>query len=603
MAQREATLLLKIKEVGSATLDKLQQSFDAIKQLGVAAFVAISAVVYKSIEAYKEQEQATNKLNQTLIQQGIYSKELSQEYQNLSGELQKVTTFADEAILSAQAQLQAYLGQTKVTRELTMAVLDFATAQGTDLKTASDLVGKSIATGTNALSRYGVEVNTSAEKGEKLTQVVGALNNRFGGQAQAAAQGYGGLQQLANAIGDVLEVIGQQLQPVVILITDGLKNLSVGLSESANFSEKLGKFLMYLSHAGNGVILIFDAVGKVIGTVLAGALGSVVNVVQGNFKKAWEDAKNVVKFSVDDMTASAEGFAARSEAIDKAFYDNKEANRKLDEERTLQSNVRKQEIQTANDQILAEKELEKQQLDLEKFALETEMLTAREDEKLAIKLKALEKEIQDETNFQNKKALVQQKAELLNLQRQSSVRKQQEMVEQTFAQNRVDILSGAANLVTALSGRESKIAFMIQKAAALAQAYVSMNVGAANALATVPYPANFAAAEQVRIAGALNIGAIAATAIKGLATGGIVPATPGGSPFILGEGGRSEAVVPLPDNFDPDQGLGGGGLVINFNGPVMGDPAQAQEFAKALDRELLSLRRSNQSLAFDSSLI
>src|SRR5690606_1557498 len=98
------------------------------------------------------------------------------------------------------------------------------------------------------------------------------------------------------------------------------------------------------------------------------------------------------------------------------------------------------------------------------------------------------------------------------------------------------------------------------------------------------------------------IAAIAAQTVKGLAEGGIVRARPGGMPAIIGEGGRDEAVVPLPDDFDPDNGLGGGNLTVNFNGPIMGDEVQARELAKMLDRQLLELRRSNESVAFDSDV-
>ena len=57
------------------------------------------------------------------------------------------------------------------------------------------------------------------------------------------------------------------------------------------------------------------------------------------------------------------------------------------------------------------------------------------------------------------------------------------------------------------------------------------------------------------------------TAPLGLATGGIVPATPGGTLAWIGEGGRSEAVIPL-DEMDT---LGGTKqIVIQFTGNVYG---------------------------------
>lgn len=87
-----------------------------------------------------------------------------------------------------------------------------------------------------------------------------------------------------------------------------------------------------------------------------------------------------------------------------------------------------------------------------------------------------------------------------------------------------------------------------------------------------------------------------------LAEGGIVPSTPGGIAATIGEGGRDEAVIPLPDDFDPDEpggAAGGSNVTIVVNGGLLGDAQSARELAVALDRELLELRRSNESVSFE----
>src|SRR5690606_16796265 len=81
------------------------------------------------------------------------------------------------------ASLQAYLGQTEITRELMEATLNLASAKKIDLAAAAELVGKSIGTSTNALARQGIEIDTNATKSEKLAQVVGALNDKYAGFA------------------------------------------------------------------------------------------------------------------------------------------------------------------------------------------------------------------------------------------------------------------------------------------------------------------------------------------------------------------------------------------------------------------------------------
>src|SRR3990167_5890661 len=144
--QKEATLLLKIKRVGEDALTKTGEALEAIGKIATVAFAAMVGAATAALHAWREQESATNALNQTLVQQGIYTRKLSQEYQDMATELSKVTTYGDEAIVAAQSQAQAYLGQTKITKELTQSILDFATRQGVDATRAAELFGKSIGT-------------------------------------------------------------------------------------------------------------------------------------------------------------------------------------------------------------------------------------------------------------------------------------------------------------------------------------------------------------------------------------------------------------------------------------------------------------------------
>jgi hypothetical protein len=66
----------KIKEVESFMDLFSKNTQTAFKGVAIATGIATAAVV-KGLQAYKEQEQATNALNQALINQGIYTKQLS----------------------------------------------------------------------------------------------------------------------------------------------------------------------------------------------------------------------------------------------------------------------------------------------------------------------------------------------------------------------------------------------------------------------------------------------------------------------------------------------------------------------------------------------
>ena len=77
MAGGEASLLLRIKTAGEEALKKAEESFDSLKTAAIGAFAIISAVVVKSIADYRQSEVATNALTQSMVNNGIYSKQLS----------------------------------------------------------------------------------------------------------------------------------------------------------------------------------------------------------------------------------------------------------------------------------------------------------------------------------------------------------------------------------------------------------------------------------------------------------------------------------------------------------------------------------------------
>jgi hypothetical protein len=189
--QKEATLLLKIKTAGEEAFDTVKDKMAMVATAAAAVAAAVVAFVAKGVQAFREQEEATNKLNQAMANAGVYSEELSKNYQDQASALQKVTLFGDEAILAAQATIQAQIGQTKITSELTRSTLDFAQAMGMDASSAANAIGKTIGTSTNALARYGIELKEGMTSQQKMTAVMTQLNQKFGGQAEAAGRGLG----------------------------------------------------------------------------------------------------------------------------------------------------------------------------------------------------------------------------------------------------------------------------------------------------------------------------------------------------------------------------------------------------------------------------
>lgn len=148
----------------------------------------------------------------------------SQALLDQASALQQTTGFGDESIIAAQAQLAAFTDNEESIKKLTVATLDFATAQGMTLNEAAKLLGKSIGSSTNALSRYGVTVQGAVGSTDRLDTAIAGINKLFGDQATTRLKSFGGQLELASgAIADVGEDLGEELVPA---LTEALKNFN-----------------------------------------------------------------------------------------------------------------------------------------------------------------------------------------------------------------------------------------------------------------------------------------------------------------------------------------------------------------------------------------
>ena len=166
-----------------------------------------------------------------------------------------------------------------------------------------------------------------------------------------------------------------------------------------------------------------------------------------------------------------------------------------------------------------------------------------------------------------------------------------------FKRQEVQATRSSLNTIATLQNQKSKELVAIGRAAAMAQAIINTAEGVTLALAKIPPPAGFILAGLVAVAGAAQVATIAGTQ---LAEGGIVKPQGGGMTAQIAEAGKPEAVIPLEDEEAQDKlsGVMGNNITINVNGGLLGDESSARELAQAIDSELLKLRRSNESNAF-----
>ena len=612
MSKTEATLTVRIKKVGGAVLKGLKQTMStlggAARLAGAAFGVLGTAVAAAAIKAGKFKGVQTSfiKLAQS---QGVVADDMLKKMRKLSQ-----GTISDLKLME-QANTAAMLGL-PVDRMGDMMKIAMSASQATGQ--SMEFMTQSMVTGLGRQSKMILDnlgIVFSAEQANKnyaLSQnIVGrALTDaekkqafinealRVGTEnAEKAGAGQLNLSQMFDKMKASSEnatvAIGEAATPALKMFMEQALATFEGLN-SATSQSTLQDFFMNTAKVITVVKNLFVLAGEIIGTQIAAVSMGLTALLSGEFSKA----KDMIVMGAEEvgaaLTRNVENTGKELDEIDQRF---------------MEARIERAAVEVeAKKAIALEAAEEKKEFDLEQFEgdqerlagqkqREIDLIGATESMKTDIALKAIEKRLKNEKVVKKKKDLWQQKQDLLEKKRKEVLQKFEEDKEAEKFATIQDTLSR----ISTLQSSNNKTLVAVGKAAAIAQIAISTSVGAMRAFEQLG-PFGAPAAALIIAAGAVQAANVAG--VK-LADGGIVPDTPGGINAIIGEGGRSEAVVPLPDDFDPDDGggIGGGGNTFVFNGPVLGDESQAREFAIQIDEQLLELRRSNESLAFDEGII
>ena len=245
-----------------------------------------------------EQERAENKLTTSIGKR-------SDALLAFASQQQKVTRFGDEETISAMSLLGAYTDNEKAIARLTKASMDLAVAKGMDLNSAVDLVGKSVFSTTNALTRYAVEMVGTQGSTERLESATQSLSDLYGGQAEADADTYlGAMDSLGNSLGDLGEDIGVVVIPMIKLFASAIKTVAdaIDTEDVKAYGTALGGLAIgYLAVSRGAVIAtksmaLLNKISKknliIFGATMAvGALIDKFNLFSGSSTELTEELK------------------------------------------------------------------------------------------------------------------------------------------------------------------------------------------------------------------------------------------------------------------------------------------------------------------------
>jgi len=271
----EISILIKAKDEASRALQGVNKAAQTLGKVGFLAAAAgatgLAVALKSSVEAAMESQRVETQLNAVLKSTGGIAGVTAEAAKDLAANMQRLTTYDDEAVLSAENVLLTF---TKIGKDIfpqaTESVLNMSTALGQDLQSSAIQVGKALqdpVLGMTALRRVGV--NFSADQVEVVKQMVATgdaagaqalilkeLATEFGGSARAAAETFGGkMAQLKNIIGDIQEKIGMALIPVLQKAATALQTFLV------DHQADIERFVKTL---GDGLGRIGDVIGPII---------------------------------------------------------------------------------------------------------------------------------------------------------------------------------------------------------------------------------------------------------------------------------------------------------------------------------------------------
>jgi hypothetical protein len=600
VASEVEEVLIKIKaDVNQATseIKKIQESLDKTEKSttntmksilnwakGVGVLMAVKeAFSYVSKETIAS-EKAVAQLNAVLSSTSYAAGLSAQEIQKMAENMSELTAIDDEVIMSGQSLLLTF---TKIGRDVfpqaTEAMLDMSVALGQDVSNSAIQLGKALndpIQGAIALRRVGVQLTDEQQNQIKsfmaLGDVVSAqkvileeLNTEFGGSAAAQLQTYGGqLNSLAISAGNFAAAIGDWM---------GLKDIMHGVRVALDGLTLSGQEWTE-KHAAIKNPLDFVNQGASKGIKEGGRKSPTGGGSSDLQKQAYEEAikqRQEYESYMDKMDGG------RVFAEDTKYQKMKEyaiAHHLSIEELTAQHQANLEEIERQS--------LEKRTQQFEGytnsiagfattmcsqlssvFSMQANNEIATSQRKYKRNQFIIGATIKDEDKKKKALQLLEIKQELFEMQ----------VKRREFERNKgMQIATASISMMTgAVMAFQSMLCIPI----------VGVILGAIAAAAVLAF-------------GAAQIAMIAQTRAPMMAEGGLIRGTQSGTSIIAGEGGRSEAIIPLenPEAMSKLGGMGGVTYNISLDGAMFADQDMPEKVAEWIDRALYKLDRRRNSL-------
>ena len=246
----------------------------ALRSIGAyaASFLAAGSIISflrSSQREFIEAEKSAVRLKLSLKLLGDEYASSFNEVSAYADEMERLTGIDADVIRSAQSVLVT-IGRLsgETLNRATRAALDLSVALGTDLNNAAMIIAKAGAGAEGALGRMGIRIDETVPPSERLEAILEALEKRVGGVAQEMGETLpGAAQRAATAFDNLWESVGGLFTTTegISLWTAALEKMKSALDGLKKFSDSYSDWFVAIFGFGAGSGTPFPGVGSAPG--------------------------------------------------------------------------------------------------------------------------------------------------------------------------------------------------------------------------------------------------------------------------------------------------------------------------------------------------
>lgn len=275
----------------AASANKVKIAWASVgRAMTLAVTLPLIAGMGYAAKAAAQEEDAEMDLIRALARTGEATTANVKKFSDYASAIQKVTVYDDEMLLSGMAMLKNYGVQTSQMEDATKAAIGLADRYGVDVKTAFMLVGRAAMGQTQMLTRYGIVLDQTGDKAAQFAQLLRVGISAFPMAEAKAKTTSGQFKQLNNAMGDLVEVLGKGVLPLVKIFVDAARPMIAILSALPGPIRSVGLAMLVGMASIGPLITLIGNLGKaykwLAAQQVAAAIASAVVWAKGNWAVA-----------------------------------------------------------------------------------------------------------------------------------------------------------------------------------------------------------------------------------------------------------------------------------------------------------------------------